>query len=150
MDVFEQIPPPQRNQYLIESSFKLLNPARLKRLRDTDCLGIAPGIESWNGYSNKAGVGKATGYEKLQSVVAQLHEWREYIPYLQANLILGLDVDHGDEPFALTREFLDQTPFVWPHMNIPMAFGGTPLFDTFLREGRILARLPFTFYRQPI
>jgi hypothetical protein len=30
-----------------------------------------------------------------------------------------------------------------------MAFGGTPLFDTLLREDRIHARLPFTFYCQP-
>ncbi len=149
VDVFEKIPPRNRNQYLVESSLKLLNPERLRRLRDTNCLGIAPGIESWNGYSNKAGVGKATGNEKLEQVVAQLHELRDNIPYLQANLILGLDVDSGDEPFALTKEFLAQTPFVWPHMNIPMAFGGTPLFDTFLREERILARIPFTFYRQP-
>lgn len=149
MDVFEQIPPNQRNQYLVESSLKLLNPARLQRLCDTNCLGLAPGIESWNGYSNKAGVGKATGQEKLKRVVTQLHELRDYIPYLQANLILGLDVDQGDEPFALTKAFLEQTPFVWPQLNIPMAFGGTPLFDTLLREGRILARLPFTFYRQP-
>jgi hypothetical protein len=81
--------------------------------------------------------------------VDQLHTLREYVPYLQANLILGLDTDHGDEPFDLTKEFLRRTPFVWPQINIPMAFGGTPLFDTFWREGRILKRLPFTFYHQP-
>lgn len=149
MAVFEQIPPQMRNPYLVESSLKLLNPARLKRLRDTNCLGMAPGIESWNGYSNKAGVGKATGREKLERVVEQLQELRTYIPFLQANLILGLDVDSGDEPFALTQEYLDRTPFVWPQIHMPMAFGGTPLFDTLLREDRIHARLPFTFYCQP-
>lgn len=149
LDVFELIPLQHRNIYLVESSLKLLNPERLTRLRDTNCQGIAPGIESWNGYSNKAGVGKLTGGEKLKQVVNQLQELHEFIPYLQANLILGLDVDSGEEPFGLTKEFLHQTPFVWPHMNIPMAFGGTPLFDTFLREERILSRIPFTFYRQP-
>jgi radical SAM superfamily enzyme YgiQ (UPF0313 family) len=149
MEVFERIPPQMRNRYIVESSLKLLNPERLKRLRDTNCLVMAPGIESWNGYSNKAGVGKATGSEKLARVVEQLQELRTYIPFLQANLILGLDVDSGDEPFALTREFLDKTPFVWPQLHIPMAFGGTPLFDTLLREDRILARLPFSFYCQP-
>ncbi|MCB0127029.1 MAG: radical SAM protein, partial [Caldilineaceae bacterium] len=107
MDVFEKIPPTDRNQYLVESSLKLLNPERLKRLRDTNCLGLAPGIESWNGYSNKAGVGKSTGRDKLDRVVAQLQELRSYIPYLQANLILGLDIDQGDEPFTLTHEYLD-------------------------------------------
>lgn len=147
--VFESIPPQMRNQYLVESSLKLLNPERLKRLRDTNCLAMAPGIESWNGYSNKAGVGKATGSEKLEQVVEQLHELRAYIPFLQANLILGLDGDSGDEPFDLTREYLDRTPFVWPQIHVPMAFGGTPLFDTLLREDRILARMPFSFYCQP-
>lgn len=149
VDVFGRIPPESRNRYLVESSLKLLNPERLIRLRDTNCSAIAPGIESWNGYANKTGVGRAMGSDKLELVVTQLQQLRAYIPYLQANLILGLDVDSGDEPFALTREFLDQTPFVWHQINIPMAFGGTPLFDTLLREGRILARLPFTFYRQP-
>lgn len=149
IEVFEKIPPKQRNQYIVESSLKLLNAERLQRLRDTNCLAMAPGIESWNDYSNKAGVGKATGEDKLRRVVDHLHELRAYIPYLQANLILGLDVDHGDEPFDLTKDFLAQTPFVWPHMNIPMAFGGTPLFDTLLAEDRILGAMPFTFYRQP-
>lgn len=149
MQVFEETPPTQRNQYIVESSLKLLNPERLQRLRDTNCLAMAPGIESWNGYSNKAGVGMATGQEKLDQVVAQMHTLYEYVPYLQANLIMGLDVDSGDEPFNLTRQFLEETPFVWPQINMPMAFGGTPLFDTFLREGRILAKLPFIFYRQP-
>lgn len=149
MAVFERIPPPMRNRYLVESSLKLLNPERLARLRDTNCLGMAPGIESWNGYSNKAGVGKATGSEKLVRVVEQLHELRTYIPFLQANLILGLDVDSGDEPFVLTREYLNKTPFVWPQLHIPMAFGGTPLFDTLFNEERILTRLPFSFYCQP-
>jgi radical SAM superfamily enzyme YgiQ (UPF0313 family) len=149
MEVFERIPPQMRNQYLVESSLKLLNPERLQRLRDTNCLAMAPGIESWNGYSNKAGVGKATGSEKLERVVEQLHELRAYIPFLQANLILGLDIDSGDEPFDLTRQYLDRTPFVWPQIHMPMAFGGTPLYDTLSREDRILDRLPFSFYCQP-
>lgn len=149
LSAFEEIPPERRNPYLVESSLKLLNTERLERLRDTNCIALAPGIESWEGYSNKAGVGKATGADKLEQVVSQLHLWHEYVPYLQANFILGLDIDHGDAPFDLTKQFLQRAPFVWPHINIPMAFGGTPLFDTLLREERILKTLPFIFYRQP-
>jgi radical SAM superfamily enzyme YgiQ (UPF0313 family) len=149
LSVFEAIPPGRRNPYLIESSLKLINSERLVRLRETNCIALAPGIESWEGYSNKAGVGKATGEEKLAQVIEKLTVWHEYIPYLQANFILGLDVDYGDAPFELTKEFLHRAPFVWPHINIPMAFGGTPLFDTLLREERILQTLPFNFYRQP-
>lgn len=149
MGVFEETPPGLRNQYIVESSLKLLNTERLQRLRDTNCVAMAPGIESWNGYSNKAGVGMATGQEKLERVVNQMRTLHEYVPYLQANLIMGLDVDSGEEPFDLTRRFLQQTPYVWPQVNMPMAFGGTPLFDTFLREDRLLKNLPFLFYRQP-
>jgi hypothetical protein len=94
-------------------------------------------------------VGKAAGHEKLKQVVEQFHTLHEYVPYLQANFIFGLDTDAGDEPFELTKEFVRRTPFVWTYMNIPFAFGGTPLYNDFLREDRILKQMPFTFYILP-
>lgn len=149
VSVFERLPPNQRNPYSIESSLKLLNRDKLKRLQETGCWYVAPGIESWREFSNKAGVGKAVDYEKLERVVEQFHTFHEYIPYLQANFILGLDTDAGDEPFALTKDFIRRTPFAWPFLNIPIAFGGTPLYDSFLQEDRILKTMPFTFYTMP-
>ncbi len=149
MTVFESLPEGQRNPYVIESSLSNMRPDRLKRLRDTNCFAVAPGIESWTHYSNKAGVGKAAGHEKLKQVVEQFHTLHEYVPYLQANFIFGLDTDAGDEPFELTKEFVRRTPFVWTYMNIPFAFGGTPLYNDFLREDRILKQMPFTFYILP-
>jgi radical SAM superfamily enzyme YgiQ (UPF0313 family) len=149
MSVFERLPQNERNPYIIESSLTNLNPKRLERLRDTKCLAVLPGIESWTQYSNKAGVGTAINTEKLERVVKHLQILHEYVPYLQVNFILGLDTDVGDEPFGLTKEFVLRTPFVWPYFNIPMAFGGTPLYDTFLKEGRILRTMPFSFYTMP-
>lgn len=148
--LFETITPDRRSPYSIETSLTTVRSAdRLKRLRDTHCLAIAPGIESWTQYSNKAGVGKATARDKLDQVVDHLHTIHEYVPYIQTNFIFGLDTDSGDEPFELTKEFLLRAPFAFPTLNIPMAFGGTPLFDTLLREGRLLRKLPFTFYVVP-
>jgi hypothetical protein len=149
MTVFESIPPNQRNPYIIQSALTLLNPERIKRLRDTRCAAIMPGIESWSEYSHKTGVGNAVNQRKLEKVVDQFYTLQAYIPYLGVNFILGLDTDVGDEPFALTKEFLRRAPFVWPSVNIPMAFGSTPLHDTFLNEGRILEAMPFTFYEIP-
>lgn len=149
MTVFESIPAGRRNPYLIESSLSNIRPDRLKRLRDTNCFAVAPGIESWTHYSDKAGVGKAAGHEKLRRVVEQFSTLHEYVPYLQANFIFGLDTDAGDEPFELTKEFIRQSPFVFTYMNIPFAFGGTPMYDDFLRDGRILRSMPFTFYILP-
>lgn len=148
LSLFETIPTDRRSPYLIETSLSnLRSPKRLKRLQDTNCQGVAPGIESWTQYSNKAAVGKAVSREKLERVVEHLQALSEYVPYLQANFILGLDTDDGDEPFELMKEFLYRTPFVWPNMNIPMAFGGTPLYSSLLKQGRILKAMPFTFYQ---
>jgi hypothetical protein len=38
---------------------------------------------------------------------------------------------------------------VWPAVNIPTPFGGTPFYDQLYREGRILSALPFAFYYTP-
>jgi len=63
--------------------------------------------------------------------------------------MFGTDVDRGDEPVELTKEFMRRLPFVWPTINIPTPFGGTPLYDRCLAEGRILRSMPFSFYYTP-
>jgi hypothetical protein len=40
-------------------------------------------------------------------------------------------------------------PYVWPTINIPTPYGGTPLYDDYLAEGRILTSMPFAFYYMP-
>ena len=149
LDVLERIPPEKRNPYIVESSLSVLRGSRLQRLRDTNCLYIAPGIESWSSYSNKAGVGTKTGSEKVRLVVDHLELLHSYVPGIQVNFIFGLDTDEGDEPVELTKEFMTGTPFVWPIINIPVPFGGTPLYNQYLRENRILSSMPFPFYYLP-
>lgn len=150
LDLFDTVPAARRNPYIMESSLtNLRNRERLMRLRETNCLAVGPGIESWNQYSNKAAVGTATNQDKLDQVVEHFQTIHEYVPYIQANFILGLDQDAGDEPFELTKEFLRRTPFVFPTLNIPVAYGGTPLYLSLLKEGRILKTMPFTFYWLP-
>ena len=149
MDVIETIPPERRNRYVMESSLSILKPARLHRLRATRCVYVAPGIESWADFSDKAAVGAKSGRSKLDQVVAHLSEIRRHVPGLQANFIFGTDADHGEEPVELTKEFIRRLPFVFPAVNIPTPFGGTPLFDQYLAQGRILRAMPFAFYYNP-
>ena len=149
LDILERLPQEARNPYIMESSLSLLRGDRLHRLRDTNCYYIAPGIESWSSYSNKAGVGMKTGSDKVQLVVEHLKLLHSYVPGIQVNFIFGLDTDEGDEPVELTKEFMNRTPFVWPVLNIPIPFGGTPLYDQYLKEGRILMSMPLTFYYLP-
>jgi hypothetical protein len=82
-------------------------------------------------------------------VVEQFEGLRDNIPYLHTNFIFGLDVDKGEEPITLTKEFMKRTPYVWPVLNIPVPFGGTPMHDDYAAAGRILPALPFCFYCAP-
>ena len=149
LDLMEQIPPERRNPYLMESSLSILRGPRLHRLRDTNCVFAAPGVESWGDYSNKAGAGISVGREKLEKVVEHFEELHEHVPGIQANFIFGTDVDSGTEPVELTSEFVERVPFVWPTMNIPVPFAGTPLYDRYLADGRVLEAMPFSFYYAP-
>jgi radical SAM superfamily enzyme YgiQ (UPF0313 family) len=148
LEVLEAMPKADRNPYVVESSLSVLRGDRMRRLKETNCLFIAPGIESWSSYSNKAGVGRRTGHEKMRQVAEHVRQLHEYVPGIQINFIFGLDTDQGDGPVELTKEFMDLTPFAWPVINVPVPFGGTPLYDQLLKEGRILEAMPFSFYTQ--
>jgi len=80
MDIISSLPESERNPYIMESSLSILKGPRLKRLRETNCFYTAPGIESWTDYSNKTGVGRKGGREKLEGVIARLGEVHEFVP----------------------------------------------------------------------
>ncbi len=150
MDVIEAVPEGQRNPYVMESSLSILKENRLARLKKTGCLYVAPGIESWVEYSNKSGVGRKQGQDKLDQVVDHLKTLTHYVPGLQVNMLFGSDSDVGATPVALTKELIRRVPEAWPTINIPCPFGGTPLYDQLYQEGRILRALPFCFYYKSI
>jgi radical SAM superfamily enzyme YgiQ (UPF0313 family) len=149
LEALEAQPQRQRLPYLMESSLSILKPARLKRLGETNCVFVAAGIESWDNYSNKAGAGSKVGGQKVENVAERLRHLYEYVPNLQANMIFGLDTDRGEVPVELTKRFMEMTPFVWPTLNIPIPFGGTPFFEDQHQAGRILEEMPFGFYYAP-
>jgi hypothetical protein len=67
-----------------------------------------------------------------------------YIPYVQSNFVMGLDCDEGEEPFELTKRFIDKSPAAFPGYSLLTAFGeAAPLNLEYQREGRVL---PFPFH----
>jgi radical SAM superfamily enzyme YgiQ (UPF0313 family) len=149
-NVLEKIPNRKRSTYIMETSLSILRGSRLERLKNMGDFYIIPGIESWTAYSNKVGAGSIiTPRQKLDKVIEQFNIIRPYVTGIQANFIFGLDVDIGDEPVELTKEFASRVPFVMPNFNIPVPFGNTPLYERYLSEGRILTAMPFTFYYMP-
>jgi hypothetical protein len=149
MAAFEARDGLSRNPFVMESSLSLLNPARLERLRAAGCLMVAPGIESFAGYAPKSRTASAVGEAKYAAVSARMREIEAAIPTVQANLILGVDDDAGDEPFVLARRFIADHPKVWTNVNIPIPFGQTPFAERVQREGRLVSALPFAFYTAP-
>ncbi|NEP47210.1 MAG: radical SAM protein, partial [Okeania sp. SIO2H7] len=148
-NVLESIPPESRVRYVMECSLSIMTESRLKRLKETRCMVAIYGIESWQDYSTKAGVKNKGGLEKVDRIAEHFQQIHEQVPYLQANLIFGLDSDRGDEPIALSKRFMEKAPFAWPVANIPVPFGGTPLFHQYLAEDRLLKAMPFAFYYFP-
>ncbi|CAN5561136.1 hypothetical protein BH11PLA2_BH11PLA2_04530 [soil metagenome] len=148
MDVVEAIGP-RSNRYVMECSLSILRTDRLARLKRTNCLYVAPGVESWFDYGNKSLANGRQGQAKLDYVVERFKTLNEFVPGLQANFLFGSDEDRGREPADLTIDFVRRLPFVWPNVNIPSPYGGTPLFDRYKADGRILAGMPLANYCAP-
>jgi hypothetical protein len=139
------VPRGRRVDFAAESSLSLLSESRLHTLRKNGFVAILPGVESWYAMGGKSKTGQATGIEKVRRVSDHLNTVLRYIPYVQANFVLGLDCDAGREPFDLTRRFVDLTPGVFPAFSLLSAFGqAAPLNLELQRDGRVLPT-PFHF-----
>jgi hypothetical protein len=145
MSAIEDAVPRDRIDFAAESSLSLLSEKRLARLRANGFKAILPGVESWYSLGGKSGTGKAAGADKVARVADHLNTVLRYIPYVQANFVLGLDDDEGDEPFELTKRFVDLAPGVFPAYSLLSAFGqAAPLNLDLQRDGRVLPT-PFHF-----
>jgi hypothetical protein len=95
-------------------------------------------------FGNKSKSARRTGEDKVRQVSEHVNLLLRYVPYVQANFVLGLDCDEGAEPFELTKRFLDNCPAVFPAYSLLTAFGeAAPLNLDLQRAGRVL---PFPFF----
>jgi hypothetical protein len=140
MGAIEEAVPPGSIDFIAESSLSLLSEPHLARLRKNGFKAMLPGIESWYELGAKSKTGKTTGMEKVRQVSQHVNLVLKYIPYVQTNFVLGLDSDHGEEPFELTKRFVDLTPGAFPGYSLLSAFGqAAPLNLEYQRAGRVLA-----------
>ena len=144
LDAIEEVIPPGSIDFLAESSLALLSEPHLKRLRKNGFKAILPGVESWYDCGNKSKTGSKSGMDKVKQVSEHINMIMDYIPYVQANFVLGLDTDAGAEPFELTKRFIDLTPGVFPGYSQLSAFGqAAPLNLGYQKTNRVL---PFPFH----
>ena len=144
MEAIEEAVPADSIDFIAESSLSILSEPHLKRLKRNGFKALLPGVESWYDLGNKSKTGSHKGMEKVQQVSQHVNMLIEYVPYVQANFVLGLDVDEGPEPFELTKRFVDMSPGAFPGYSLLSAFGqAAPLNLDYQRADRVI---PFPFH----
>jgi hypothetical protein len=131
-------------EFIAESSLSLLSEPHVKRMAHSGFKALLPGVESWYDLGNKSKTGERKGMDKVRQVSDHVNTILRHIPYVQTNFVLGLDGDSGEEPFALTKQFVDMTPGAFPGYSLLSAFGrAAPLNLEYQRANRVL---PFPFH----
>ncbi|MCL5029981.1 MAG: radical SAM protein [Bacteroidetes bacterium] len=144
MDAIEEVVPENHIDFIAESSLSLLSEPHVKRLKRNGFGAMLPGIESWFDLGNKSKTGSLTGMDKVKHIAEQVNMILRYIPYVQTNFVLGLDSDKGEEPFELTKKFVDLTPGAFPGYSLLSAFGqAAPLNLEYQQLNRVI---PFPFH----
>jgi hypothetical protein len=144
MAAIEEVVPPGAIRFAAESSLSILSEPHLVRLRRNGFKAILPGIESWYELGGKSKTGATVGRAKVEQVSDHVNRILRHIPYVQANFVLGLDSEEGEEPFELTKLFVEKTPGVFPGYSLFSAFGrAAPLNIQLQRDARVL---PFPFH----
>lgn len=145
LSAIEEAIPPNSIDFIAESSLSLLSESNVKRLKKNGFKAVLPGIESWFDLGNKSKTGHTYGMEKVKRISEQVNMILHYLPYLQGNFVLGLDTDEGDEPFELTKKFLDLSPGTFPAYSMLTAFGrSAPLNLEYQKNDRVIG-FPFQF-----
>ena len=140
MGAIEEAVPSGSMRHIAEMSLSLLTDDNLDRLQRNGFVGMLPGIESWYDYGNKSKATRTNGAEKVAQVADHVNRVLARIPFVQTNFILGLDCDSGDEPFELTKRFLDLTPGAYPAFSLFTCYGrASPLNLELQRAGRVNA-----------
>ena len=108
-----------------------------------------PGIESWYSHGQQVEDGpERRASTRSNQVSDHVNMILRYIPYVQANFVLGLDDDAGEEPFELTKRFVDKTPGAFPAYSLLSAFGQAAPLNLEPPARRARAPVPVPLPRQ--
>ena len=144
MDAIAAAAPLKSFRFMAESSLSILTEDHLKVLNDHGFEALLPGIESWYELGNKSRTSRLAGAAKVARIAEHVNLMFKYVPYVQTNFVLGLDSDAGDEPFELTKRFVDLAPAAFPGYSLLSAFGeAAPLNLEYQQANRVL---PFPFH----
>lgn len=144
MEAISTAVPKDSFTFIAESSLSVLSEDHLKMMKQNGFKALLPGIESWYDMGNKSRSAHLGAEQKLHQVSEQVNMILGHVPYIQTNFVLGLDGDAGDEPFNLTKRFVDKSPGAFPGYSLLTSFGeAAPLNMEYQRDSRVI---PFPFH----
>jgi len=114
--------------HLAEMNLSFLNESVLIKLKENRFWGLAPGLESWSSYDNKVISTSLSKKGKVIQTAEHLKLITKYVPFIQLNIIFGLDIDtekNPSEAFELTKEFMWLVPNVSTNFQTLTIFGKT-------------------------
>jgi hypothetical protein len=123
METLESAVPKGSIDFIAECTLSVLKESNVKRLASNGFKMIIPGIESWFSYGEKARTGSLVGMDKVEHVAEQMNMIQRFIPQLQSNFVFGIDDNEGEEPFELTKRFIDLVPGAYPSYALLTVFG---------------------------
>jgi hypothetical protein len=145
MQAIADAAPAKSFRFIAESSLSILTEPHLKSMQQNGFEAMLPGIESWYELGNKSKTSHIAGEEKLNRISAHVNMMFKYIPYIQTNFVLGLDSDAGDEPFELTKRFVDKSPAAFPGYSLLSAFGEAARLTLNIRKRTVCLVSRFIF-----
>lgn len=145
LGAIEETVKPGSVRFVAESSLSLLSEKNVSRMAHNGFVGMLPGIESWYDFGNKSRATRSHGIDRVRQISDHVNMILAYIPFVQANFVLGLDCDEGPEPFELTKKFIESTPGAYPAFSLLTCYGrAAPMNLDQQRAGRVLP-VPFPF-----
>ncbi|HUX95772.1 MAG TPA: hypothetical protein VMV47_08570 [Bacteroidales bacterium] len=147
METIESAIPPRSIDFIAECSLSVLSEPNVKRLHRNGFKMIMPGIESWFEYGKKSRTGSRIGMDKVKEVSDQVNMIQQYIPQVQTNFMFGLDSDVGQDPFTLTKRFIDLTPAAYPSYALLSVYGKGAKGNLKYEMGNRIIPFPFHMMR---
>ena len=128
---------PLRIRWVSQSSLDMLrNAALMDLMLQSGCLGHVIGFESISP-GNLLGMSKGHNLHAFDGYRSQVHILRDYGLQTWAAFLLGYDHETRDS-VRRTLDFALESRFTFAAFNMLTPYPGTPLYQSLLRQGRLL------------
>ncbi len=134
---------PHKRWWLTQASMDIAkDKALLDLMEQSGCIGIFFGIESFGQESLKAANKRQNKAAAYKEAINALHERGICV---MAGFVAGFDGDTPESIVAMADQLYEIGVDV-PFLSVLTPYRGTPLYDQYAREGRLLVDQPWEFY----